>query len=110
LEPLHGKGFSTSEEVNAMEDQRTRMMPTLLSEPCIYIENGLAKLTATYQASMLESSRTESDLVAEYLVANADEVLDLKARARALSGEEAEAWLGIIRQRISKIVYMRRPR
>ncbi len=93
-----------------MEDTRTRMMPTLLSEPCIYIENALARLTATYQASMLESSRTESDLVAEYLVANADEVLDLKARARALTPDEAEVWLNIIKQRISHIVYMRRPK
>ena len=93
-----------------MEDQRTRMMPALLSEPCIYIENALARLTATYRTAMLESSRTESDLVAEYLIANADEVLDLNARARALADEDAEVWLKIIRQRISSIVYMRRPR
>jgi hypothetical protein len=93
-----------------MEDHATAVTPSLLAEPYMYIETALARLTATYRSMMLESSRTESDLVAEYLVDNADIVLDLNARAAALAPDDAEAWLLIIRQRISSIVYMRRPK
>jgi hypothetical protein len=93
-----------------MEEPWTRVMPKLLSEQCVYIDNALTRLTTSYRTTMLESHRTESALVAEYLIENADEVLDLKARARALSPNETEMWLKIIRQRITSIVNMRRPR
>jgi hypothetical protein len=93
-----------------MEERWTRGMPKMLSEQCAYIENALTRLTTSYRTTMLESHRTESALVAEYLIENADEVLDLKARARALAPPETEMWLKIIRQRITSIVNMRRPR
>jgi hypothetical protein len=93
-----------------MEEPWTRVMPKMLSEPCLYIDNALTRLTTTYRTAMLDSHRTESALVAEYLIENADEVLDLKARARALAPTETDQWLKIIHQRIGQIVDMRRPR
>jgi hypothetical protein len=92
-----------------MEERWTRGMPKMLSEQCAYIDNALTRLTTSYRTTMLESHRTESALVADYLIENADEVLDLKL-VRALAPPETEMWLKIIRQRITSIVNMRWPR
>ena len=93
-----------------MQTQVPAALPEGVTSEGVFIENALARLTSAYQTVMLESHRTESDLVAEYLVAHADQVLDLHARARSLGPVEAERWLGIIRERIDRIVYMRRPK
>ena len=96
--------------MKAMEGPWVHGMPTMLSEQDAYIDDALTRFTATYRAAMLATDTTESAFVAEYLVAHADEVLDLKARARTLKGDEVDVWLAKIRDRMSSIVYMRRPK
>lgn len=84
--------------------------PEGLSLQCLAIESTLARLETSYQKTMQESSRSESELVAEYLVAHADDVLDINARARELAAPHAAEWLAIIHRRIDRLIYLRRPR
>ena len=81
-----------------------------LSPQALVIETALTRLEKTYQEVMLASHRTESELIAEFLIANAGEVLDMQAQARTLKPEEQKEWLGIISRRIDRLVYARRSR
>ena len=85
-------------------------VPEELSLQCLAIESTLARLETTYQKTMHESDRTESELVAEYLVAHADDVLTINDQARELGAPHATEWLAIIHRRINRLVYLRRAR
>lgn len=86
------------------------LVPEALLPQCVFIETTLARLESTYQKTMLESTRTESELIAEYLVAHADDVLAINERARTLEPADAKEWLAIIHQRIDRLIYLRRAR
>jgi hypothetical protein len=84
--------------------------PEALSPKCVSIEGSLTQLESAYRKVMLESDRTESELVADYLVAHGDDVLGIIAQARELESGEATEWLEIIRRRIDRLVHLRRSR